>query len=403
VLFFMQNIHMNAKFVYMSFIHRDIEPLVLTYSRQFRALAVVGPRQSGKSTVVCQVFAGKPYVSLENSDECLLAETDPWAFLARFTHGAVIDEAQRAPLLFSYLQQVLDETSEDGLFVLTGSNNFLLQENISQTLAGRIGYVDLYPLCYYEICHFGRTAWDTGELIFRGCYPELYQKNREPGIWYPSYIRTYVERDVKLIRNIENTLLFNRFLKLCAGRIAQQLNISTLALETGIDMRTANAWLSVLQSSYIVYLLPPHHKNFNKRLVKTPKLYFTDTGLACALLGIRQQTEMEVSHFRGALFENYILMECLKRHSNAGSQAGFYYWRDSNGLEVDLLIDKGGSLYPIEIKMAQTYTEELMKPLARWMHLSGTTIGSLYYDGRQQFLKSNGIEVVNWREAGFAL
>ncbi|MEK6616456.1 MAG: AAA family ATPase, partial [Bacteroidota bacterium] len=282
-------------------IKRTAEKLLRNYSRQFRALAVVGPRQSGKTTLVKMTFPGKPYVSLENPDERMQADSDPRGFLNRFKNGAIIDEAQRVPVLFSYLQQILDETRKESLFILTGSNNFLLQQSVTQSLAGRIGYIDLLPLSINEISFFVKTKISTDELILNGCYPELYDKKRISSIWYPAYIRTYVERDVRQLRNIDNTLLFTRFLQLCAGRTGQQISVSALSNECGIDVKTVNSWLGILQSSYIIFLLPPHHRNFNKRIVKTSKLYFTDTGLACSLLGIHKTKELSNSQFREAL------------------------------------------------------------------------------------------------------
>jgi predicted AAA+ superfamily ATPase len=378
-------------------IKRDAEKLIRSYSKQFRALAIVGPRQSGKTTLVKSVFSQKEYVSLENPDERMLAETDPKAFLARFPKGAILDEAQRVPLLFSYLQQILDETQKEGLFILTGSNNFLLQQSVSQTLAGRIGYIDLLPLSFAEIQEFGGRHKTTNELILQGCYPELFDKKRTPGIWYPSYIRTYVERDVKLLRNIENSVLFNRFLQLCAGRTGQQLNVAALSNECGIDVKTVNAWLGILQSSYIIYLLPPFFTSYNKRIVKTPKLYFTDTGLACSLLGIRSQQELSVSHFRGSLFENYVIIDMLKKKYNQGSGAQLYYWRDNKGVEVDLLLNSGNKLLQVEIKSAQTFQEDQLNSMNQWNRFSGNKGGLLLYDGEQQFRKTNGIRVQNWR------
>lgn len=381
-------------------VRRTAEKLLKVYSRQFRALAVVGPRQSGKTTLVRMAFPGKPYVSLENPDERRQADSDPRGFLNRYKNGAIIDEAQRVPELFSYLQQILDETGKEGLFVLTGSNNFLLQQSITQSLAGRIGYIDLFPLSLSEINSFGNKERSTDELIHTGCYPELYDKKRSPGIWYPAYIRTYVERDVKQLRNIDNTLLFTRFLQLCAGRIGQQLSVSALSNECGIDVKTVNSWLGILQSSFIVFLLPPHYRNFNKRVVKTPKLYFTDTGLACSLLGIREVKELANSHFRGALFENYVITELFKLKYNTGSQTSFYFWRDNKGVEVDLLLDDGKKLFPMEIKSSQTFREEYLKPMLQWNAYSKNKGGLMVYDGEQEFLRNDKIKLMNWRNIG---
>jgi len=383
--------------IFVPMIHRSAEKLLKAYSRQFRALAVVGPRQSGKTTLVRRVFPRKPYVSLENPDERLMADTDPRGFLSRFKNGAIIDEAQRVPALFSYLQQILDETKKEGLFILTGSNNFLLQQSVTQSLAGRIGYIDLLPLSLEEINKFDKGKLSVNELIFNGCYPELYDKNRKPGIWYPAYIRTYVERDVKQLRNIDNTLLFTRFLQLCAGRVGQQLSVAALSNECGVEVKTVNSWLGILQSSYIIYLLPPHHKNYNKRVVKTPKLYFIDTGLACSLLGIRSVGELENSHYRGALFENYVISELFKNKFNSGSGTNIFFWRDNKGIEVDVLLDSGSKLLPIEIKAAQTFNEEYIKNIQRWNEFSRQKGGILVYNGLQEFERKDKIRVKNWR------
>lgn len=375
---------------------RIAEKLLRTYSRQFRAVAVVGPRQSGKTTLVRKVFPRKPYVSLEDPDERIFAATDPRSFLDRFKNGAIIDEAQRVPELFNYMQGILDDVRKDGFFILTGSNNFLLQQSISQSLAGRIGYIDLLPLCYKEILQFKRKNYSIEDLILNGCYPEVYDKTRKPVLWYPAYIRTYIDRDVKQLRNIENTLIFNRFLQLCAGRTGQQLNISALSNEAGVEFRTCQAWLSILQSSYIIHLLPPYHKNFNKRVVKTPKLYFVDTGLACSLLGIRETNELANSHFKGALFENFVIMELLKQKFNFGFPVGLYYWKENNGLEIDLLTDSGGQLTAHEIKSAGTYNESLLKNLLQWNKISVGGKGILLYNGKLESGEKNKIRVLNW-------
>lgn len=378
-------------------IPRQALALIRKYSKQFRALAVVGPRQSGKTTLVKQAFPNKPYISLENPDERLWAQKDPRGFLNRFKNGAILDEAQRSPDLFNYLQQIIDESNKDGQFILTGSNNFMLQESISQSLAGRIGYIDLLPLNYNEILEFKKKNYETDDLIFRGCYPEIYDKKRLPEIWYPSYIRTYVERDVKQLRNIDNTLLFNRFLQLCAGRTGQLFSAAAISNECGIDVRTVNAWIEILQSSYIIFLLPPHHNNFNKRVVKTPKLYFYDTGVACSLLGLKSKVEISVSHFKGALFENYVITEIMKSNLNTGTNAKLYFWRDNNGTEIDLIIDNNGKLLPIEIKSSQTYNEEFQRSLLKWNNYSGNKGGVLLYSGTMEMKTTENIQVLNWK------
>lgn len=376
-------------------IQRELHLVLKEYASEFRAVLLVGPRQSGKTTLVRQTFPDKPYISLENPDERLLAETDSRAYLNRFPKGAIFDEVQRVPILLSYIQEILDQTQEDGLFILTGSNNILLQENVSQTLAGRLGILDLYPLSYREIFNTG-IEYSLKQLIFRGSYPEIYNKNRNPTLWHNSYIRTYIERDVRQLKNIENTSLFIKFVKICAGRIGQQLNTTALSNECGIDLKTVNSWLSILEQTYVIKLLQPYYNNFNKRILKTTKLYFVDTGLACSLLGIRKMDELEYSHFRGALVENFIILECIKNAANQKNDLSFYYWRDNNGVEVDLFIDNETNFLPIEIKSAQTYSKDFSKNLKKIMNYSGVDQALLLYDGEMEFDNSDGIHIKNW-------
>jgi predicted AAA+ superfamily ATPase len=374
---------------------REIRKKLKEYAGSFRSVLIVGPRQSGKTTLAKHCFPRKPYVSLENMDERALAIEDPRAFLSRFPKGAILDEVQRAPILLNYLQEVLDQTKEDGLFILTGSNNILLQESISQTLAGRIGVLDLLPLSYREI-HAIDKKTDLHNCILKGFYPEIYDRSRKPALWYPSYIRTYIERDVRQIRQIDNISLFQKFIKLCAGRIGQQLNVAALSNEAGIDVRTVHSWLSVLESSYIVYLLQPFHQNYNKRLVKSPKLYFYDTGLACSLLNIKTINELSFSHFKGVLVENLLITELVKNNLNNQLGYQYYYWRDNNGVEIDLIQEASHELLPIEIKSAQTYTSDFTKNLKKFMSYSETKKGIVLYDGKQEFRGTDNIEVCHW-------
>jgi predicted AAA+ superfamily ATPase len=377
-------------------VNRAIENLLKEYAGEFRSLLLVGPRQSGKSTLVKKVFPDKPYISLENIDERDLAENDPRAFLGRFPHGAILDEIQRAPGLLNYLQEILDNSTEDGLFILTGSNNLLLQSDISQTLAGRIGILDLLPLSVDEIKSFEPDEFEANSLILKGSYPEIYHKRRNPQHWYPSYIRTYIERDVRNIRNIENISMFIKFLRLCAGRVGQQLNVSSLSNECGIDVKTVNSWLSVLESTYIIKLLQPYYENYNKRVVKTPKLFFYDTGIVCSLLGIRNTKELSVSSFRGKLFENFILKEVMKAIKNNGYQTELYYWKINNGIEIDIIVDNGQSLTPIEIKSAQTYSRDFESNLTVFNALRAESGGMIVYDGNINFKTSGQTDVFNW-------
>jgi uncharacterized protein len=377
-------------------ISREISDILINFAGSFRSVLIVGPRQSGKTTLAKHCFPTKPYISLENLDERSLATEDPRGFLSRFPNGAVLDEVQRTPALLNYLQEILDNSNEDGLFILTGSNNVLLQESITQTLAGRIGVIDLLPLSYREINTLDSPRELAG-LVIKGFYPEIYDRKRQPEIWYPSYIRTYIERDVRQIKQIEDNLLFQKFVKICAGRIGQQVNISALSNECGIDLRTVHSWLSILESTYIIYFLQPFYENFNKRLVKSPKLYFYDTGLACSLLSLRNTTELSLSHFKGALVENFVITECIKNNLNKHLGASFYYWRDNNGVEIDLIQKRGNEVIPIEVKSAQTFTKDFTKNLKKFMSYSNTKKGIIIYDGTREYVGSDNIELINWK------
>ena len=377
-------------------IGRDAMTELQQLAQIFKAVAVVGPRQAGKTTLVRHAFPDKPYVSLENPDIRLFAEEDPRGFLAQYPAGAVLDEAQRAPLLFSFLQQLLDEHKEKGQFILTGSNNFLLQENISQSLAGRIGYLFLLPFSMQELKQAGKLPHNVNEMMFRGCYPPIYDQEIAPERWYPNYLRTYVERDVRQIKNISNLGAFERFLKLCAGRIGQLLNLSSIGIEVGVDHKTIASWISVLETSFIIYLLRPHHQNFNKRVVKMPKLYFYDTGLVCSLLGIQMQGQLEAHPLRGNLFENLIISDLVKARYNRGNTGHLYFWRDNTGNEIDVIIDKGTTLYPVEIKAGSTVTSSYFKSLEFWKALTQTVQGTVVYSGNHHQKRSSGNDVLPW-------
>jgi hypothetical protein len=367
----------------------------LDLARQFKAVAIVGPRQSGKTTLVRHVFPDKTYANLENPDLRSFAQDDPRGFLAHYPNGAILDEVQRVPQLFSYLQQWLDETEVYGQFILTGSNNFILQEGVSQSLAGRVGYLYLLPLSLSEWP--GETDM-LSQTLFRGGYPALYQDHVQPERWYVNYIRTYVERDVRLIKNITNLNTFERFLKLCAGRIGQLLNMSSLAVETGVDVKTIGSWLSVLESSFVLFRLPPYHRNYNKRIVKMPKLYFYDTGLATALLGVENAKQLDFHPLRGALFENLVILEFLKERLHRGKPQNLFFWRDNTGHEVDLLLDFGTQQQAIEIKLGQTITQEYFKGLKYWNKISKTEGGYVVYGGAEAQKRSGGFEVVPYHQ-----
>ena len=375
-------------------IKRKAEEELRNLARQFKAVAIVGPRQSGKTTLARYVFKEKPYVNLENPDTRQFAMDDPRAFLDQFPDGALLDEAQRVPLLFSYLQQLLDEDPTPGKFIITGSNNFLLQEGITQSLAGRIAYLYLLPFSASELSEI--ISEDAHAFIYKGGYPPIYDQPVEPEKWYSNYIHTYVERDVRQIKNITNLVTFERFMKLCAGRAGQLLNMNSLAIEAGVDQKTIQSWLGVLESSFVLFRLQPHHINFNKRIVKMPKLYFYDTGLLCSLLGIQNKDQLLYHPLAGNIFENMILTELVKHQQNHLLSSKLYFWRDSTGREVDVIIDSGAGLFPVEIKSGKTITSEYFKALEYWQQISETTQGAVIYAGDERQNRSNGITILPW-------
>jgi len=377
-------------------IKREAKKAVLRFASQFKSVAVVGPRQSGKTTLAKSVFPKKPYVSLENPDIRKFAIEDPRGFLAGFPEGAILDEAQRAPELFSYLQQILDESEQTGKFIITGSNNFMLQEGLSQSLAGRIGIVTLLPFTMAEVGIKDNASMN--ELLYKGLYPPLYDKKVDASDWYANYITTYVERDVRLIKNITNYIAFERFVKLCAGRTGQLLNMHNLSIETGVDGKTIASWIGILEASFIIFRLYPHHVNFNKRVVKMPKLYFYDTGLAASLLGIQKEEQLAFHPFRGNLFENLIVAELLKYRFNMGLRSNLSFWRDNVGHEVDIIMQQGEVLTPIEIKSGQTVTQEYFDGLNFWRKIRNSNRGYVIYGGNRKQIMSNGISVLPFYE-----
>jgi hypothetical protein len=366
---------------------------------KFRVVAVVGPRQSGKTTICRTTFPRKPYVSLENPDVAEFATTDPNGFLKQFKNGAILDEVQKLPHLFSYIQQIVDEKDKPGFFILSGSNNFLMQESISQTLAGRVAYLHLLP-CSLKELKKAKLIVDFETQMFNGNYPEPIYKNISATDWYPNYINTYVERDVRQLKNITDLSLFMKFLRLCAGRCGQILNMQSLGNDCGIDSKTVQAWLHILQSSYIVYLQKPYFNNFNKIIVKSPKLYFYDTGVVCSLLGIQDAKQLNTHPIKGALFENLMIIDLLKQRLNKGLQDNLYYWRDKTGNEIDVILDLPSSITAIEIKAGATMNTDYQKGLLYFKKIAATknieTI--LCYTGIAAQKRSNGILVKPWNK-----
>ena len=380
-------------------IPRAVESLVDRLLAGFPIVTITGPRQSGKTTLARAVFAGRPYRSLEDPDVRALAVDDPRGFLSGLRDGAVLDEVQRAPDLMSYLQSNVDDDGRMGRFVLTGSQQFGLMSGISQSLAGRSAFVELLPLSRAELAGDGRAPGSLNETLFMGGYPALYDRPVAPRDWFPAYVAAYVERDVRQLLKVQDLDSFQRFVRLCAGRSGQLLNLSSLAADCGITHNTARAWISVLEASYILFLLPPHHANFNKRLVKSPKLYFLDTGLLCWLLGIQEPDQLAAHPLRGAIFETWVVGELRKAYLNRGERPLFYFWRDSNGNEVDLLVESASGLMPIEIKSGQTLNRDFFSGLKRWMALAGGLAEkpTLIYGG-DGVHERQGVRVLGWGE-----
>lgn len=380
-------------------IPRQATDTLQSLARGYPILALTGPRQAGKTTLAQSTFPGKPYVSLEDPDTRAFADEDPRGFLARFPDGAIVDEAQRCPALFSYLQTRVDATRRMGEFVLTGSQQFGLLSNITQTLAGRVGLVQLLGFSLQELQEGGVPVPSLDDLLWRGLYPPIHDRGLAPPQWFANYLMTYVERDVRQLIEVQNLSLFQRFLKLCAARCGQLLNMTSLGNDCGVSHKTVAAWLSVLEAGYVVFLLQPHHQNFGKRLVKTPKLYFHDTGLAAHLLGIHDAQHMAIHSARGALFENLVISELLKRRYNQGLAANLYFWRNNTGEEVDVVVEHGDKLMPIEIKSGQTFNSDFLSGLNKWARYAGDAAlpAQLVYGGAASMTR-NGVTVHGWRE-----
>ena len=349
-------------------ITRLISDKLLEMATKFPVIAITGPRQSGKTTLCKNLFKEYRYVSLENPDLKHFALSDPKGFLDEYNDKVIIDEAQNAPELFSYIQGIVDESGKTGQYILTGSQNFLLLEKITQSLAGRIYIYHLLPFSVFEL----KEKYDQDLLsnLFYGGYPRIYDKNIHPVDFFPSYVQTYVERDVRSMLNIKDLSLFSAFLKLCAGRIGQLFNSSAIANELGVDYKTIRSWLSLLEASFVVYTLQPWHTNFNKRVVKSPKIYFYDTGLACYLLGLKNKEEINIHFAKGAIFENFVVAEYIKNTWNKGEILSSYFWRDNAGHEVDLLIEHGQNLKIVEIKSSKTIKQDFTKGLVYFEKLA---------------------------------
>jgi len=375
-------------------IERILSSKMISLAEKFQVITLTGPRQSGKTTLVRAAFPDLPYVSLEEPDIRQIALTDPRGFLSNYPNGAILDEIQNTPDLFSYIQRIVDENRQIH-FILTGSSNFLLMEKISQTLAGRTAVLHLLPFSFAEL---GPLARSYEGQIFKGQYPRIYDRDISPTDFYPSYIQTYVDRDVRLIKNINDTNAFIQFTQLCAGRIGQPLNYASLANDASISPNTAKSWLSILESSYILYRLQPYHRNFNKRLVKSPKLFFYDTGVACSLLGIRDQEQVNSHYMKGSLFENLILNEFIKHSFNQGENLQPYYWQDNHGKEIDCLLVNGEKVTAVEIKSGKTMSTSYFDNLKYWQSLAAIPENQVYVVyGGDQSMQTNAGSLISWR------
>jgi len=393
-------------------IQRHLTSALRQAAQRYPIVTLTGPRQSGKTTLVRATFPMHPYISLEDPDRRAFALEDPRGFLRQFDRGAVLDEVQRVPDLFSYLQTNVDADDTPGRFILTGSQNFLLMQKISQSLAGRSAILHLWPFTRSELLDreslaprsIGRalprshtTGDDLFDVMWRGFYPRIHDKQLPAQDWLANYTRTYIERDVRQLLNVGDLETFGRFLRFCAGRSGQLLNISSLAADCGVTHSTARRWLSVLEASFLILLLRPHFRNFNKRLVKSPKLYFLDPGLLCYLLQIRSADELRFHAARGAVFETFVISELFKDIQHRAEQLSLYFWRDSTGHEIDLILDQGSHLTAIEIKSGETRAADFFDPLRFWRALPDQTEApaALVYGGSESLSRNQGT-VYSW-------
>lgn len=380
----------------IQFIKRDLSAAIIEASMYFPVITLTGPRQSGKSTLLRHLFKNVPYTSMEELDTREIALTDPKAFLKRFDKGVIIDEVQRAPELLSYIQGIVDEYP-DRRYYLTGSSQFALLKNVTQSLAGRTAVFELLPLSMREIEDINLDK-DIDSILYNGFYPAIWSGKNIPKLLYPNYVKTYIERDVRDLLNIKDLDKFQRFLRLCAARIGSIFNASELSNELGVAANTVSSWLSVLQASYLVYLLPPFYTNTRKRLTKSPKLYFTDCGLAAYLLEIDSPAVMNHDKMRGHLFENYVVTQYLKGEYNRGKSGGMYFYRDSNGNEVDLLIKKGAGYDCIEIKSAETFHTDFTKGIEKFEKEYPELVKDKYVIYGGESMPDLPVKIINYTE-----
>lgn len=379
-------------------INRKISKKVFEASKKMPVVTLTGPRQSGKSTLVKNLFSDYTYINLEDIEKRNFAKEDPKGFLKNVGRRIIIDEVQHVPDLLSYIQVNIDAEQKPGDYILTGSQNLLLMQQVSQSLAGRTAIFNLLPFSLGELRDTEYDFEDYEDFIVKGFYPRIYNENLEAGEWLLDYIRTYVERDVRQLINLADEDTFQQFLQICAGRAGQILNLTDIGNLIGISYQTVKRWLSILKTSFIIYTLQPYHKNYDKRVIKAPKLYFYDTGLACALMNIRSKEELNIHFAKGALFENFVISEMIKKDFNQAKRNNFYYWRNSSGNEIDLLIDRGMNIYPFEIKAGRTIHSKFFKGLKYFNEISGTPLDHSYliYGGDEKQERSSG-NVIGWK------
>ncbi len=389
----------NCKGYTVGMIKREMTSELLAMAQQYPIVALLGPRQSGKTTLVRETFVDKIYVNLEELDIRNYAQNDPRGFLANYPEGAIFDEIQNAPGLLSYLQVLVDERQQNGDFILTGSHQLEVHQAVTQSLAGRVALLTLLPLTISELSS-ADIAQTEDEYLFRGFYPRIYQQNLQPTKAYNNYLHTYVERDVHQLINVKDLSTFNKFMTLCAGRIGQELNMNSLSNEVGVSNHTIKQWLSILEASFLIILLQPYYENLGKRVVKSPKLYFIDVGFASNLLGITEIAQLQRDPLRGNLFENLVVMELIKSRYNQGWDPSLYFYRDNQRNEVDIIYKRANELIPIEIKSAKTFNQEFTKGLEYFSKLVGERCGlkSVIYAGDQE-TKINNVQIVNYKHA----
>lgn len=378
---------------------RELEKKLKELIQSYPVIALTGPRQSGKTTLVKALFAkSHKYVNLENLELRSFAKNDPRAFFQENPSPLIIDEAQHVPELFSYIQIIVDENKKTGQFILTGSQNFLLLESICQSLAGRVSIFNLLPFSLEELKSANYTLPYLEKLLFTGFYPKIYDQKLEPKEWYSNYIQTYIERDVRALKNIQDLGVFQIFLKMCAARTGQLLDLTSFGNDCGISHNTVKNWLNILEASFMIFLLRPHFKNFNKRLIKSPKIYFYDTGLLSHLLGIESPKQLATHYLRGGIFESFILSEIIKNRINQKKNPNLYFWRDQHGHEIDCLIEDGSLLTPIEIKSAKTINAGFFAGLNYWNQLAQNTSANtfLIYGGNENQARSQG-KIISWK------